>query len=562
MLGKQSNMNKYLKQIPEKYGSIYTPSDLANFVAEALLSMADLQSTDRSIKVLDPASGELSLLKAVASNYSDSRNISYFGVDCDMEAISTSVSDDFCSSHSVDLYLDDFVCPQGEPRSSASVWTRRLGMFDLIISNPPWSSDRRYSPTLLKDRGFHLAEGQYDSFILFVELSLKLLIKGGCAAFILPDSIFSGSSCALRRYIVENYEICLVARLGEKLFPKVHRATTVIVVRNCKPAAGSQVRCFRLDTDARASVLKGKTSLLDEYKKSSHFVSQARFSASENCMFDIDITSEEESLLERLENAPSALKSQFSFGRGVEISKSGQLAKCPNCDAYQGVSRRQIEQGEKICKHCGHPFSFQSVLTAVKNSQCKDSVPVLVGEDIGRYQVRACHHIVLGLEGVSYKDQSLYDPPKILVRKTGLGINAVVDTEGLMVTQTIYVMKPMEKCIELARLWYYLALLNSRVIYYYYTKRFGENEWKSHPYLTKEILFSLPLFDFDSAPREMVCEIVQMAEGLQRSYEREVDLALESKIIQLYGLDEGEVSRIKSSLAKLPNLNSINGMKF
>ena len=561
-MGKQSGRNKRIKQMPEKYGSVYTPSDLADFVAEVLLSMAELQVQGQSIKVLDPASGELSLLKAIARNISVSMKASFFGVDRDAEAISASAADAFCKNYSVDLCLDDFICPSNSAQTSANEWLQRLGKFDLVISNPPWSSDRCYPPDFLKECGFCLAEGQYDSYVLFIELSLKLLAEGGCAAFILPDSVFSASSYELRRYIVENYEIGLVARLGEKLFPEVHRATTVMVIKNCKPAEASQVRCFRLDPAARASVFRGESSLLDEYEKASHYVNQSRFSADEKCMFDIDATTEEEKLLSKLESVPCSLTSQFSFGRGVEISKSGQLAHCPHCGVYQGVSRKQIEQREKVCKHCGSSFSFQSVLVAVKSDQCEGSVPVLVGEDIGRYEVRACHYIMLGLEGVSYKKQSLYSPPKILVRKTGLGINAVVDTEGLMVTQTIYVMKPVGKRDNQEWLWYYLALLNSRVIYYYYTKRYGENEWKSHPYLTKEILFSLPLFDFEAASQQLVSEIAWMAERLQQKYERQMDIDLEKKIFELYGLDEDEKSRVRSSLAKLPNLSSINGMKF
>ena len=73
---------------------------------------------------------------------------------------------------------------------------------------------------------------------------------------------------------------------------------------------------------------------------------------------------------------------------------------------------------------------------------------------------------------------------KILVRKTGLGIKSVVDDSGRMVNQAVYFFTAGEGLREDA-LYFYNALLNSRVIFYYYMKLYGENEWKSHPYLTK-----------------------------------------------------------------------------
>lgn len=71
-------------------------------------------------------------------------------------------------------------------------------------------------------------------------------------------------------------------------------------------------------------------------------------------------------------------------------------------------------------------------------------------------------------------------PPKIVIRKTGLGINAFLDMESTYISQTVYSCQYIDRKnsdpIE-----YYLALLNSRVIYYYYLKKYGENDGKHIP---------------------------------------------------------------------------------
>lgn len=73
--------------------------------------------------------------------------------------------------------------------------------------------------------------GQYDSFVLFLELAYKMICENGVFAFIIPDSIFDSQNENLRRFLTQNTEIKVIARLGEKLFDEVNRATTIIVCK-------------------------------------------------------------------------------------------------------------------------------------------------------------------------------------------------------------------------------------------------------------------------------------------------------------------------------------------
>ena len=56
--------------------------------------------------------------------------------------------------------------------------TMKNGGFDVCIGNPPWGADLSKNADYL-ERVYDLAEGQYDSYELFVELSKKILKKGG-----------------------------------------------------------------------------------------------------------------------------------------------------------------------------------------------------------------------------------------------------------------------------------------------------------------------------------------------------------------------------------------------
>ena len=90
-----------------------------------------------------------------------------------------------------------------------------------VIANPPWSSEKIYSKKDLYNAGFVLTTGQYDSYVLFFELAYKILKDEGVMAFIIPDSIFEAQNQLLRKFLTENTQIKVIARLGEKIFKKI-----------------------------------------------------------------------------------------------------------------------------------------------------------------------------------------------------------------------------------------------------------------------------------------------------------------------------------------------------
>ena len=267
-----------------------------------------------------------------------------------------------------------------------------------------------------------------------------------------------------------------------------------------------------------------------------------------------------EKLIEKIKKNSINWQEHFIFGRGVEISKTGKIVFCQACGCAQGYKKKQLQSGEKICSSCGKKISItESVIESVVSKyKTTNSVQICVGEDVNRYRVNHSSYIKKDIPGINYKNMTLYQPPKILVRKTGLGIYAAVDYSGGMTSQTVYILKQKTK-INIP-LEYYLAMLNSRVVYYYYLKVYGENEWKSHPYLTKQIIFSLPISKYDGGMLDQ--EIITIARSLMVAYDYQLDIQLENKIFQKYQLSKEEIELIAEEINKLPDLSAINNMKF
>ncbi len=535
--------------IKQKYGVVYTPNTLSKFVAELL----KLTAGESPVKVvLDPASGDCALLRAAKKIFGN--NTTYIGIDVDSDAVNRT-KDNFTVIH------NDAIMPKNVKRRSAEYWKDRLPNVDAVIANPPWSSEKIYDRQALSAAGFTLVSGQYDSYVLFIELAYNILCEDGLLAFIIPDSLFDTQNENLRQFLAEKMQIKVIARLGEKIFDEVNRATTVIVCKKAIPTRDSITTCFRLSTDDRKAYLSDKGTLLTFFNKKSHNVMQQRFIFNSGYNFDIDTRSDEEGLLGKIKSNSIDWNNVFIFGRGVEISKTGKIVCCPNCNYAQGYKKGQLKSGRKKCTNCGAEIAVttETVMNVVTRLPNKDSILIYVGENIQRYGVAGEFYIRPDIEGINYKNRDLYTPPKLLIRKTGLGIYSAIDYTGSLTSQTVYILKYLDSN-NATPLEYYLALINSRVVYYYYLKTYGENEWKSHPYLTKQIVFSFPIRPYTGSKLDH--EIVRIASTLMEHYDHSVDLRLEKLVMKKYELTEQECKLIATEMDKLPPLRAVINMKM
>lgn len=534
----------------QKYGVVYTPNSLAIFVASLLDRFSENKLKENAI-ILDPSSGECALLRAAKKILGESNK--FFGIDIDPDVINETRKE-------FDIIHNDTIIPKNTKRTAESYWKTIFHDVDAIIANPPWSSQKIYKKEELIKAGYSFIEGQYDSYVLFIELSYKLLKEGGIMAFIIPDSIFDSQNKSLRKFLIKNTQIKAIARLGEKLFEEVNRATTVIVCQKSTPNTDTMTECFRLSTENRKIYLKENYSLLSFYCKDVHKVSQSRFANNNDYLFDVDTKDYEEKLLKKITDQSIEWEKEFTFGRGVEISKSGKIVYCPHCSMAQGYSKQHLNTGYKICLHCRKkiPITPNTISNVITDNKENGTKPIYVGEHIHRYITNGNSYIKENVEGINYKTSGLYDSPKILIRKTGLGIYATIDYLGRYTSQTVYILKNItQKHVPLE---YYLALINSRVVYYYYLKTYGENEWKSHPYLTKQIIFNLPLKQYIGD--DIDSQIVNCSKTLIKNYNRAVDLQLEKLIMKKYRLDFEEQEIISKEINNLPNLSAINNMKI
>jgi predicted RNA methylase len=546
-------------------GAIYTPRVLAAWVARQLL---DYLPTGGSITILDPACGDGALLSSVANASDQNSVIRLIGADLDANALLLARKR---LPSTTELHLTNSLAPDAS-RCPVKAWQQLLKRhrIDGIIANPPWGADIGYSRTDLKALGYSLANGQFDSFELFIEICLSIVEDGAVLAFIVPDAIFLPEHEPLRRLILRSSEILLIGRLGEGIFPDISRGTAVIILRKGNPRPNHSVECFRLTREWRQRVLSEHVTLYDAKRALTHVVRQRRFSQNAMAYFNIDISEREEEVVRVISESGLPWTRWFKSGRGIEISKYGKVIMCPQCGRVYPQPRRMPNH---VCKSCGRAFisndaTQRQVVRPLRGSESTWR-PLIVGEDVDRYSCFPSREILVGVPGISYKGDDTFKFRKLLVRKTGVGLKAAVDETGAYTNQVVfhYYIPPHFHTPPFL-LDYVQAVLCSRVLFAYHLKHIGESEWRSHPYITQKVIASLPIPDIcegtwqwtqAQAIAEAVKERHRQAVG---SHNSDIDVFIDCLVAGLFGIEESDCSWVLQVLDNAQALEPIRTLRL
>lgn len=479
-----------------------------------------------------------------------------------------------------------------------------------VATNPPWGADVGDSG-LLQAAGYSLAVGQYDSYEVFLERALTELKEGDRLAFLIPDSIFRTEHERTRGELVKRSILYLV-KLGEGLFEDVYSGAVSLICNIKKPRNDHQVRCAIITRKDREKLEKGH-ELHPIVLENAYHIPQSRFMKHPRTEFNIWIREQDVPIIERMESKKLNWDIVTWSGRGVELSKNGYALRCPYCKTWNTMPRKNKDgtYRRKRCSFCEREFGAEDTeqpVKIIKDLPEANWRRVIIGENLHRYKIVAYRYIdtkysavllecpncgrwyepvrkppallctACGAEysakevrkqrrvGINYKDDSYYEPPKLVIRKTGRGIYATIDETDTMTVQTVFIFKlrndrPQEY-VPIS-LYYILGIINSRLMLYYYYKRTAEIEWRSYPYMTQDVIKTLPVYwpDFsDARERQLhdaIAALVQQVVKAQRAPSIEEDEAIERLVRELYRLSPEESTHIDAELRRLAELGTV-----
>ncbi len=358
--------------------------------------------------------------------------------------------------------------------------------FDIVIANPPYisSKDLPQSDKKRYKALFKTAKKQFDLYSLFIEKGINLTCSQGTISYIVPDSVIGRSNfSSVRNILVIDNSIRNWVHLNN-VFESAIVSSLIFV-------------CQKQKTKSHSFVYIKAESVRDWMLGNFKHTNINLEIVSSDADIKIYFASPEKLKLQNKLLNSETFEDKCILWRGEEIGKSSAL---------------------------------------ISDSKTNKSLPVITGNEVQRYTIPCCTKWINAIDVVKSLDN--YKQPKLLIRQVGNRINATIDEQKGVTTQSVYALYPKanEDRLHLKAL---LGILNSKLFDFFYKLVSGDKQLFKRIIL--ENIKALPYPDISSPI--IVCLDQKVAVRMSNT---ECDtLTLESEIdflvYRLYGLTYDEI---------------------
>lgn len=305
--------------------------------------------------------------------------------------------------------------------------------FDIVIGNPPYVNVKNGIDASVKQKyilSYNAAKGQFDLFTLFIELSISL---GKIVSFIVPKPLLNNENYEISREQLLKNNLMLIVT-GSGIFENAGVESCIFLTSN------QNQNTVSISEYINGDVVYKHSTCIEYYAKSSGYI------------ISTELKKEDIFIMQKI--------NQYTpFGNFIDI-------------------KRGIEAGKKDDSIVMYKTPFK----------------LLRGQDFEKYHInfQDIYCIFDEFDTAKFKDKSLYNEPKILIRRVTNQIQATYDAERYAVLNTIYCAKFKKKVS--GDLKYYVALLNSKVIAFWFFKTFCNTD-KLFPYIRVSQIEQIPMVE-------------------------------------------------------------------
>ena len=177
-------------------------------------------------------------------------------------------------------------------------------------------------------------------------------------------------------------------------------------------------------------------------------------------------------------------------------------------------------------------------------------IPSLIGQDMKRYSILWCDTFIDAEHKEFYRLSSFFSNKLIYLRRVDTCLEATISTKPYGFNKNVYGIKVDEKFGY--KIKFVLALLNSKLLDFYYKKKFSTKKEEAFPEIQTYLYEQLPLPIVNQEQQNKVISIVDTILQLKSGNNNADTSSLENKInvivYDLYGLTDAEIKVIEQSI--------------
>lgn len=307
------------------------------------------------------------------------------------------------------------------------------GGFDVVIGNPPYLGGqflkRNKSEYDFILKNYEVAEYQFDLYVLFYELAIKITKHKGFCSFITPNTWFTNiSNKPLRKFILNNTSIRGIVDYSDMNVFVDAVVMTAIIVTQKQLLENNQIQIFR------------SADLLNSFQE----IGQKHWMLDDDYVFNISLTPNDIKLKKKISNNSKRLDELADVKFGVKIYEVGK----------GNPPQTREDTNAKI---------YES------NKKLDDSyVPFLEGKDINTYTYNWDNKwLKYGDNLAAPRKSEYFEGKRILVRRImGKKLIGAYLEEKIITNALLQIVKPYNQDLTKS----VLLVLNSTLIAYYFRK--------------------------------------------------------------------------------------------
>ena len=470
----------------KKRGHFSTPPALVEQILDACHYTSDRDVTQ--LRVLDPACGSGNFLVAAARRLFEQHTHTDLAKESRSALIQRNIwglDPDPISCFLAEIQLSQLASTTERlhiHQGDALTYPWQEPCVDLFLANPPYLAAKNIDLSAYRSTA---QQRQTDSYLLFLQLGLRLVRPNGWLGLVLPDPVLARTNAAAERIrLLQEFTIHHLWHLAGVFAAQV--GAVVLIAQKCSPHSTHTVAWTRSrweETKAnssRAAIHSGETL---SSKHESATISQTLLLRQPHAELRYLLSQEQGSTIERLHTyldkhtsssylAP--LGAFLSIRRGEEI----------------GQSSPHLIQRSLICRAdpCGRPDGGRP---DGGRPDTQEWYPVLRGgRDVHPYTI-AFSQWWMARQAI-VKPLERYLAPKLLVVKSTGRLQAALDLHGHVALQTLYLLQPHSAASTVDDLYFYLALLNSQLLQTYTYVLHTAYKWVQ-PQIEQHVLARLPI---------------------------------------------------------------------
>ena len=177
-------------------------------------------------------------------------------------------------------------------------------------------------------------------------------------------------------------------------------------------------------------------------------------------------------------------------------------------------------------------------------------IPSLIGQDMKRYSILWCDTFIDAEHKEFYRLSSFFSNKLIYLRRVDTCLEATISTKPYGFNKNVYGIKVDEKFGY--KIKFVLALLNSKLLDFYYKKKFSTKKEEAFPEIQTYLYEQLPLPIVNQEQQNKVISIVDTILQLKSGNNNADTSSLENEInvivYDLYGLTDAEIKIIEQCI--------------